>query len=99
MKRDITLPGTVSPVPADDVWYCFTDEGQPLYQPLQETFRSLGESSSILVNTFEELEAETLQALSTAFGAAGTKVQSALFIRTSLGLPAIYRSSYKERGR
>jgi hypothetical protein len=59
MKRDkLLLPG-MAPIPAEDVWRSFQDAGHPHHQFFVRSLSRLSESSSIVVNTFEELEAET----------------------------------------
>jgi hypothetical protein len=74
VKRDILLPG-MAPVPPEDLWRAFADGSDHNHQPLRKTFQRLGESSSIILNTFEELEAETLKALRTDYVAANIKVR------------------------
>lgn len=74
VKRDILLPG-MAPVPPEDVWRSIADGSHPHHQQLRKTFQNLGESSSIILNTFEELEAQTLKALRTDYAAANIKVR------------------------
>lgn len=74
VKRDILLPG-MAPVPPEDVWRSIADGSHPRHQLHRKTFQNLGESSSIILNTFEELEAQTLKALRTDYAAANIKVR------------------------
>lgn len=73
VRRDILLHG-MDPIPAEDVWRSFADAGHPHHQFFVRSLSRLSESSSIIVNTFEELEAETFKALRTEFVAAIIKV-------------------------
>lgn len=73
-KKDITLPGMAA-IPAEDVWESFADESHSNHKQIVKAAVRLKESASIIVNTFEELEAETFKALRTDFAAANIKVR------------------------
>ena len=74
MKREhILLPG-MAPIPVEDVWEPLADAHNRHHQFFVRSLSRLSESSSIIVNTFEELEAETFRALRTDFVLANIKV-------------------------
>ncbi|KAG0609478.1 hypothetical protein M758_8G187400 [Ceratodon purpureus] len=89
MKSDISMPG-MAPLPVEGVWGVFKDETVGHHQQVKEAFRRLPESKSIILNTFEELEAETLEALRTDYVAANIKVPELLPILLS-SIPRLQR--------
>jgi hypothetical protein len=76
-KKDILLPGMAS-ILAEDVWGSLADGSHHNHQLIVKTALRVSECSAIIVNTFEELEADALKALRTDFVAASIKVPEIL---------------------
>lgn len=91
MERDTLLAG-ITLVPSEDVCRSSSDYCHAHHQEFEKCYQLFGKSSSVIVNTFEKLEAKTFKALRTDYVAANIKV-SYLVSHNGNSIPQRLKSS------